>query len=1161
MKRLSISSILLIAMMAADVNWVRIIGSSDSPLQPERYVIKSDDSGVLIRTTVFGFTKDDTTVDNKNFKRIKIPGEPIDQNTTKAGKAQIPYLKLLIAVPDSAEFEITINESEYTRFDNYLLYPIPGIVIEDTNGYFYAKEVYTYDTSFYETDTLYPGKFYEVINDGHWRDQRVLEVFLYPIQFSPNQELMYCYYGFDLRIEYSGTVAENINGLGPFEKIGREVLLNYPGIDREPGPHPPPSVHYYADLLNQNNIADYIIVTHDDFLVNETASYWIHKFAQHRVDHNGFDVGVVSMTDVYDEFLTQLPPDSAKALRDFLVYAYENWDAGNSADNHFAHCLFIGDWDYVPSKLTQSNDWVVAEEHYFQDLYSSSCQQFMLGRWPAKERHGGVYDLLTIVQKTLNYEQNPDVVTNDWRRKGLISTGHGDFEPHVTKSIPFFSAIEYDTFVVRWSNGHFADSMDKYLNHGEIIATYFDHGAPEGWYEYDTTQVKNLTNDRRLPVVLSMACWTANFQWDHPGNHHPGYPPSTCFAEHFLFNPDGGCVAYRGATIETVENDWVEEALKRVLQYQYWILGEMLINLAADDRSHYCLLGDPALDLGDCTAYPDLPDVCVRPQGIDISLKEPYPYPAGGDVIPIQAKVYNIGGAVANNVPVKFEVGCEEILIYTNTVLINEIQPQDTAVALVYWDTGITHPNYYGEIGNCNIIVTADPLDLIEESWGGNNQSSILRKVTLYPYQTGWPKKVTGFSQPEIGNLDGIGSVEIVYPSLDSVYVFNYTGGIFPGWPKYFPEVYTTVLGDIDCMGALEIVAVSPKWITVYDYQGNIMPGWPQQIPAQYQDKRFYGFPALGYIIPGADQYQIVVYIGKDGVGVSPQEARVLVYNYNGGNPIYDFPTSHPSFPYFCNGVCISDVNADGKQEIIVSYKQGGTEQEQEHNWTDIFNKDGLVTTLTWGSLWAPSALADLDLPIDGIPEVITGDDHSSGRLTAYKVTASVPKWTAWLGWMVNASPVVGDIARGSGNEGLEVVTACDNGNIHLRHGEEGNSLAGWPFSAGGGFRCSPALAKLEGPFDQAADIVISSRDQYVYALDYETNAISPFPLFVFGMPSSPVIGDIDGDGKSEIILASRDGYLHTWKQHSSSVPQYTLEWPCFHHDYQRTGLYGWFGQ
>jgi hypothetical protein len=311
----------------------------------------------------------------------------------------------LIAVPDSCDFNITVYESDYTLFEDYLLYPVPRIIFEeDTFGCFGSKEVYTYDALFYGKDTLYPGKFYEVNSDGHWRDQRVLEVFLYPVQFNPGQKLMYFYTGLYLRIEYSGEVVENENGLGPFEDIGREILLNYPGIDKEPESVPEPAVHYYTVLQNPDNVADYIIVTHQDFLGDEIDSLKIHEFAEWRVSHNQFDVGIVKMQDIYPQF-PGTTPDSAAQLRDFLIYAYENWHANSMSDGHFAYCLFIGDWDYVPTLLFtyQNNpEWLGANEFYFADLMSGSGADIMLGRWPVKfeDPSAQVPDLMIIAQKS-----------------------------------------------------------------------------------------------------------------------------------------------------------------------------------------------------------------------------------------------------------------------------------------------------------------------------------------------------------------------------------------------------------------------------------------------------------------------------------------------------------------------------------------------------------------------------------------------------------------------------------------------------------------------------------------------------------------------------------------------------------------------------------------
>lgn len=1166
MKKIILSIALSVIILSGASDWVRVVGSAESPLPPDNMVIITDSSGLFIKTLTFGYSESDTTIDYKNFSRVNIPGEYVFYDTLKSGKPQIPYIKLLIAVPDSVSFNITTHDGESYLLQDYLLYPMPKIVFDDSDGLCCSKEIYCYDTALYAKDTLLPGKFYDVISDGHLRNQRVLEVWLYPIQFNPAREHMYFYPSLDLRIEYSGVVVENTDGLGPFEEIGRAKLLNYPGIDRQPPPHDPPGVHYYTDLTNPSNVADYIIVTHNDFLLNETAAFWIHEFAQHRVDHNDFEVAVVKTSDIYDEWPPQ-PPDSLhKSLREFLVYAYENWQAPSMPDGRFAYCLFIGDWDYVPSNLTikevPEGTWVHANEFYFKELTDDGQEDIMLGRWPVKETNYA--NLVTIAQKTINYEYCPDRSSYDWRRRGLLTTGYDAsgpiFDYHIDLSKPYFSDIGFDTLAHRWSDTHndddFADSLNKYLNQGALLASYFDHGGPETWLHYDTTNVKNLTNAYRLPVVLTMACFTANFQWDHPQNTHPSWPPSTCFAEHFLCNDNGGCVAYFGATYYVIgDNRHVEEAFRNALRNQYWVLGIMLYDLSLGFGTfEYCLLGDPALDLGDYSAYPDKPDLVIRPQGIDISLKHPFPYIPSNGEIPIQVKVWNIGGATAYDIDVKFQAYLEETELFSDVQRISEIEPRDTTVITAYWDTEITHPDYVGEIGDCKFMITVDPADAIDESWELNNSSDITDKVCLYPYQEGWPKKVSQFSQPEIANLDGIGPIEIVYACLDSVYVFNSTDEIFPGWPKYLKDVYAIVLGDIDCLGTIEIAAVSPEWISVYDYQGNILPGWPQQIPTQYHTKRFYGYPSMGYIT-GVDKRQIVMYIGENATPGSPKEARILVYNYNGGNPIYDFPLSNYTRPYLCNGASISDVNGDGKEEMIISYIKMDDPADPTERYTDIYNKDGLVSTFDWGNQMITPALADLNNPADGTPDIL---GCSEDMVKAYDAVANQMIWTQSTGGDINSSPSLGNVHPF--HSGVEITFGNRAGEIHLRKKVNGHSISPWPYilNTYAELRTSPAIANINGDFTN--DVLVSAGDYSVRAFNFNKEEISPYPLFLATLPSSPIIGDIDGDRKSEIILSSMDQYLHVWENYDSRVPQFLLEWPQYHHDFQRTGLHNWSG-
>lgn len=1173
MKKALLLCACVITVVSAD--WQRVIGPSDAPVAPKKEVIKSDTNGLFIQTEVFGFNTYDTLIDNKTFQRVDIPEEAFDNDTIRAGKPQIPYIRLLIAVPDSCGFNVSIDPEIEGHFGDYLLYPIPRIIYEDSGGCICASEVYTYDTAFYQRDTLYPDKFYEVKTAGHWRDQRVLEIVLYPVQFNPQTKEMYFYPTMNLRIEYTGSKSFNTNGLGPFEDMGREVLLNYPGIDRSVPAPPPPAVHYYTYLQNPDNVADYIIVTHEAFLFNETTARWIHDFAQWRVDHNRFDVGIVTMQDVYEEFLEPPYDDSAYALRKFLKYAYHNWQAYTALDGHFAYSLFIGDWDYVPAKLAYydmgEHDWLGAYEGYFRDfdVPQDYWDEIMLGRWPVKPTS----DLVTIAQKTINYEKYPNI--GDWRRRGLLIAGDGqgmsDFDGLVSGSRQFFSDINYDTMTVRYSQINnpvaFAQKIQHNINSGDILTVYYDHGAPEAWWhDFDTLYVKPLKNDGRLPVVLSFACLTAMFQWDRPGSTtNPNYPPSISIAEHFLLNPNGGSIAFYGSTTFTGGESlfFGRVCLTRLLRNQYWILGKVVLGgvfasgLSTYNLYDYCLLGDPALDLGDFTAYPTMPDLLVRPTGIDVSLLDPHPYITTDDLIPIQVSVWNIGAVTASNIDVKIRVKTPLIsdTAVITTLNISQIKARDSVTVQYMWDPTIYHlengvtivlpDGFVGNAGPAAFIFVVDPNNTINESWEGNNRAKCSKPLYFYPYDANWPKKMAGAGVFGLGNLDGTGSVEIVAHDLNKVYVFDKNGNIMSGWPQDFPDVYGGVIGDINNDHYLDIVVVSRDSIKAYSYQGNLL--WRHSLYSQpYTPK---AMPALGKI-SSSGTMNIIHF-----VGTTPQ-AKVMVYDYD-GTPLYEFNASeYEGVEFKSMGPCISDVNGDGINEIVVSYWCKKLDPPRAHVYkTEVFNRIQAtpLITLDFGNSTMIPALADVSG--DLYPEIFVGGSDS--KMHCYKATTGQVLWEELTEGPINSSPAIGDIHPVLG--GKEVAFANNAGWQHLLRSINGDRVDPWPYSYGAQpfwLESAPSAAIGDINNDRNLDIVIGSNNSQLYGFNYNMTLITPYPMPFFGRPGSPFVGDIDGDRKSEVVFSTADGYLHALDNRNSSVTIYRLEWPQFHHDFQRTGLY-----
>jgi hypothetical protein len=385
-----------------------------------------------------------------------------------------------------------------------------------------------------------------------------------------------------------------------------------------------------------------------------------------------------------------------------------------------------------------------------------------------------------------------------------------------------------------------------------------------------------------------------------------------------------------------------------------------------------------------------------------------------------------------------------------------------------------------------------------------------------------------------------------VYVQTDSVYGFDKDGNVIANWPKYFKNVYGVVLGDIDGNDTIDIVAVSSDSIKVYDYQGNILHGWPQTVPAN--GYRFAGLPALGYV-DNVDLPEVIM----TGLPSAANIVYVKVFIFeNDGTLRHEF-TSQSSFEIpadediVLTGASIENVLATAGDEIVVSFGR-----EPRSFYTEIFDSTGSQSVLEYGSNRIIAALTDLNG--DDYADVVIGCADSEIR--AYDAVSDTILWARQTERAINSSPAVGDIHPGFLFPGDEIAFGNDAGLLWILRGANGDDWDPWPVQVGGPLRTSPALANIDTT--QGLDVIISSLDQYIYAYTYDGDTIAPFPLPLFSISSCPIIGDIDGDRRSEVILSSNNGYLHVWENRNSSVTTYSLEWPQFHHDQQRTGVYNW---
>jgi len=139
---------------------------------------------------------------------------------------------------------------------------------------------------------------------------------------------------------------------------------------------------------------------------------------------------------------------------------------------------------------------------------------------------------------------------------------------------------------------------------------------------------------------------------------------------------------------------------------------------------------------------------------------------------------------------------------------------------------------------------------------------------------------------------------------------------------------------------------------------------------------------------------------------------------------------------------------------------------------------------------------------------------------------------------------VVGDINRDGKSEA--VVCCRQQGTIHVYdHGL--HCLEGFPLSTNEPLSSAPVLGDIDR--DGYLEIIVASTDK-IYAYNFNGTPVSNFPVTV-GHPggpvdlinSSPVLGDVDGDGYPDIIVGTKNRQVLAYNKDGKVVDGFPL--PC----------------
>ena len=354
------------------------------------------------------------------------------------------------------------------------------------------------------------------------------------------------------------------------------------------------------------------------------------------------------------------------------------------------------------------------------------------------------------------------------------------------------------------------------------------------------------------------------------------------------------------------------------------------------------------------------------------------------------------------------------------------------------------------------------------------------------------------------------------------VHMVYLDGQLKPGWPQYLPADFdypsedwrNIKVADLDGDGQAELIVADagnsegkPPRLLVYRNNGELF--WEKTFPAgpPYSD-----IPLVGDI-DNDGRMEIFVNLGAG--------SQIYGFRYDGSKLPGNWPVPVEGNSY---AKVMADLDGDGSNELI-AYSQDGVNDQRT---LLVLDRAGAVRA-RWKLPFCPfnpdaaevfPAVGKLEDDRD--LEIVAVSDCNAISLFDLQKTNG-PVWTAQVEGTLTASPVIGDLNHDGTNEiviGTFDINNQSQGGLYA-FDRNGKRLPGWPVLVDESFAVAPALGDLQG--DGNLEISIESwPSRKLHLVQHDGFEAPGWPVSLPSkviMRSSSVLGDIDGDGRPDVVI------------------------------------------
>jgi len=451
----------------------------------------------------------------------------------------------------------------------------------------------------------------------------------------------------------------------------------------------------------------------------------------------------------------------------------------------------------------------------------------------------------------------------------------------------------------------------------------------------------------------------------------------------------------------------------------------------------------------------------------------------------------------------------------------------------------------------------------------------------LSPMRSGFPVYMNGYGaiSPGVADIDGDGFKEIAIGCQRGLYVYDHEGNLLENFPVLtdYDMRSMPAFDDVDGDGLPDVVMVGQNVVAAFNFLGQALPGWPQEAATGMTFSSF-PIPVLTELYDNADS--VILYMNKYG--------EVHAYKYSGDPYFYSlgglFTTLDPNIndtslfagltlPF----VTATDLDDNSLTEVISLYSTSVT-----YSGIYIWNGRNGLPPFDWETPLARKIrqsfggmLADIDN--NGSLEIIASGIDTNLTISIWVTrdgTDDLPGWPVrlpevedWLG----TAPVCADI---DGDGSKEVVVAYFNydiARVYAFNSDGTPYLENPALDDGLLLTTSTTLGNvIVADIDGNGKPNLISRGGYIFPntgyeriFAWEPNG-DPTPGFpittptpvteVVSTPFTPVIDDLEGDGKLEMIMAGDNRNLFVWDL-EAPYDSSSMVWPKFQGDSKNTGI------